>query len=565
MRVIEPFKQFFDTNGTLLANGWLKFLVSGSNTTLKDVYSDKDETTALDNPVQLDAYGRAPNIYGSGPYRVISYMYNPLSEDEPGTQVQMFDPVYPPITEYDRTTGFDAWSASKTYASGNIVTVSGVVYRSLQNSNLNQDPTSESTYWEKLHFIREYNANVSYTNEETVEYASSLYMSRQNSNSGNTPNTSCYYWQLLNEKRIADYTTIIDYTVLGSDRGKLIILGSTAVADRTITLVSAGTAAFDGFEVSFLNLSDYDMIIEPDGVTSLWLATSDATIEKGCMLTLRYAYTDDTWWPVNNCAPALGGQVLGTLETPVDTLNLATTLNFSDGAAAGRITYSHSTNTMALFTNASQRLTITSTGLVGIGISAPSGYSTYGQNLVLGNLAGADTGLSIITERTQIGSIVFGDDDNSQRCRFSYDHATDDIIIVGAGAEKLRIDSDGYIGANGLDPALYSSVARDLVVGNTTGAAGITVVSNSSFTGVIYFADDTSSPGDAMGRVQYDHSSDLLKLYAGGVEAIRLSDSVTAGQTRLLVYDVDNGQIEQVTVGAADSGGSGYKLLRIPN
>lgn len=41
--------------------------------------------------------------------------------------------------------------------------------------------------------------------------------------------------------------------------------------------------------------------------------------------------------------------------------------------------------------------------------------------------------------------------------------------------------------------------------------------------------------------------------------------STTAGDTRFLIYDVDNGTLERVTVGAADSGGTGFKLLRIPN
>ena len=38
-----------------------------------------------------------------------------------------------------------------------------------------------------------------------------------------------------------------------------------------------------------------------------------------------------------------------------------------------------------------------------------------------------------------------------------------------------------------------------------------------------------------------------------------------ASQTRFMIYDVDNGTLERVSVGAADSGGSGYKVLRIPN
>ena len=39
----------------------------------------------------------------------------------------------------------------------------------------------------------------------------------------------------------------------------------------------------------------------------------------------------------------------------------------------------------------------------------------------------------------------------------------------------------------------------------------------------------------------------------------------TAGNTRMLLWDVDNGVLARVSVGADDSGGTGYKVLRIPN
>jgi len=51
----------------------------------------------------------------------------------------------------------------------------------------------------------------------------------------------------------------------------------------------------------------------------------------------------------------------------------------------------------------------------------------------------------------------------------------------------------------------------------------------------------------------------------GGTEALKVDHSTTAGQTRLLLYDVDNATLERVTVGIADSGGAGFKVLRIPN
>lgn len=47
--------------------------------------------------------------------------------------------------------------------------------------------------------------------------------------------------------------------------------------------------------------------------------------------------------------------------------------------------------------------------------------------------------------------------------------------------------------------------------------------------------------------------------------ALQADASTTAGNTRMLVYDVDNATVERVSVGSADSGGAGFKVLRIPN
>lgn len=48
-------------------------------------------------------------------------------------------------------------------------------------------------------------------------------------------------------------------------------------------------------------------------------------------------------------------------------------------------------------------------------------------------------------------------------------------------------------------------------------------------------------------------------------DAVQADASSAAGDTRLLLYDVDKGALSRVTVGANDSGGTGYKLLRVPN
>lgn len=61
-------------------------------------------------------------------------------------------------------------------------------------------------------------------------------------------------------------------------------------------------------------------------------------------------------------------------------------------------------------------------------------------------------------------------------------------------------------------------------------------------------------------------SIDDVSLYTGAsVQVFKLDTNNTAGNTRMFVYDVDNATLERVSVGAADSGGSGFKVLRIPN
>jgi len=72
--------------------------------------------------------------------------------------------------------------------------------------------------------------------------------------------------------------------------------------------------------------------------------------------------------------------------------------------------------------------------------------------------------------------------------------------------------------------------------------------------------------------VSFDADQDRLELNlernfraVKTILADHFDESIAVGETRFLLYDVDNGQFERVTVGVANSGGAGFKLLRIPN
>lgn len=49
------------------------------------------------------------------------------------------------------------------------------------------------------------------------------------------------------------------------------------------------------------------------------------------------------------------------------------------------------------------------------------------------------------------------------------------------------------------------------------------------------------------------------------VDRLFVDDAGAAGETSLLLWDVTAGTLKRVSVGAADSGGAGYKALRVPN
>jgi hypothetical protein len=60
-------------------------------------------------------------------------------------------------------------------------------------------------------------------------------------------------------------------------------------------------------------------------------------------------------------------------------------------------------------------------------------------------------------------------------------------------------------------------------------------------------------------------ASRLINLKVGGSGRFQIDPAPAAGETAMYLYDADNATLERVTVGAADSGGAGFKVLRIPN
>lgn len=116
---------------------------------------------------------------------------------------------------------------------------------------------------------------------------------------------------------------------------------------------------------------------------------------------------------------------------------------------------------------------------------------------------------------------------------------TPTLILSQESAATLQLGVDAATGVNQRIKAMDASAGTG---GNLTLAAGLGTTTG----GVLILQTAVNTAG-------------------GYVDSGKFDASTTAGHTRFFLYDVDNATLERVTVGAADTGGAGFKVLRIPN
>lgn len=163
------------------------------------------------------------------------------------------------------------------------------------------------------------------------------------------------------------------------------------------------------------------------------------------------------------------------------------------------------------------------------------------------------------------------------------------VAQVGDGTNAAQLIVSGAAAAS-RDVAWQSgSTSRWIARTNTTAESGSNAGSDFEFnarddagnallsawiavrsTGQMRFRDGTNALPSISFQSDTDtglfsQAANALGVSANGVEVARFDSNSTAGNTRFMIYDVDNGTLERVSVGPADSGQAGFKLLRIPN
>ena len=202
-------------------------------------------------------------------------------------------------------------------------------------------------------------------------------------------------------------------------------------------------------------------------------------------------------------------------------------------------------------------VTGTATGLSGspnITINNLTGVAaTFTGVLTYEDVTNVDS-VGIITARSHVSiadSILHtGDTDTS--IRFP---AADTFTVETAGSEAIRVDSSGRLL---LGTTTEGAALADNFTVADSGDCGVTIRSGTTNYGSIYFSDATSGADEYRGQIEYNHNTDVLKIYAGASNKLTLNSSL--GKT----VDITGNIFVSGVATATEFHGDGSNLTNLP-
>jgi DNA-binding transcriptional regulator/RsmH inhibitor MraZ len=187
-------------------------------------------------------------------------------------------------------------------------------------------------------------------------------------------------------------------------------------------------------------------------------------------------------------------------------------------------------NTLNFSTAGSERMRIDSSGNVGINQAPTRELSLHSpnNNNALIHFTNDDTG------ETSADGILVGLDGNENMV-INNQETGKTINFYNGGSERMRIDSSGRVMiGNDQASTQYQDGGDDLVIGNTSGSHGITVISQNNNVGRLMFSDTYSAgTGTYEGQILYSHALNTMNFYA----------NYTANQNIAMTIGGSNGDV----------------------
>ena len=262
----------------------------------------------------------------------------------------------------------------------------------------------------------------------------------------------------------------------------------------------------------------------PDASYSPWVAPNNVI----------YTYigtSPNGYWEANtaNAATNLTAVFVersGSTMTGALKLDNAASVSLPDISFDGDVNtgiYSPGADSLAITTAGTQRVTVDSSGNVGIGGTATGNFGAIDKGVLITG-SDAQVGLRVHTSNGSSGILeIYAESGGSMLDTRGSGH----IRVGSAGTEFMRIDSSGKVGVGASNNSSYDSIAQNLLVADESGNTGITIRSGGSTPfGAIHFADGTGSNAEKRaGRIIYQHAINTLSFSTADTEAMRIDSS----------------------------------------
>ena len=241
--------------------------------------------------------------------------------------------------------------------------------------------------------------------------------------------------------------------------------------------------------------------------------------------------------------PYIGKKPADIIATAVDTTTgtfsgAFTSPGIDDNADATAITIDSNENIAIGVTSKNSAnngsLTIGHTGMTKITGTANGNAD---ELILIGANASANVGMSIISNNANQGIIYFGDEDDTDRAGFIYDHNGDYLAINTNALERMRINDDGNVLIGRTSELTDFGDGRTSLVLQGTGSQDYSTIqmgsngtaSNTQILGILAFYDGTENNARVQSvRATSTDSADLLfstREASGSIsERVRIKD-----------------------------------------
>jgi hypothetical protein len=187
-------------------------------------------------------------------------------------------------------------------------------------------------------------------------------------------------------------------------------------------------------------------------------------------------------------------------------------------------------------TDGSEKLRITSGGLIGIGTDSPK-HKLNVYNETAGSAGGILVQNVTYTTNEDRPYLIVGTKDwtgaTTNWNTYGFQHriksnsgGSPRITIDTFNGEAFCVDNSGLVGIGTDNPGTQSSSANNLVIAEFGGEGGITIKNDNNSTGHIFFADTDAT---AQGRIDYGHSGDYMRFYTANTEKLRITSGGLIG------------------------------------